>query len=358
MTPLILLVGFLGAGKTTYLRKLLPELAARGMDPHVVINDYQNARVDAELLQGLVKSVLPISGSCVCCGSREELLGALEKFEHVPGRVVIVETNGTTDSEELIELLSFEPILGRFTLPMQVSVIDGKRWQKRFWHNGLELDQARTANYLFISRMDEVDAKRVAQIEESFAKHGIGGTRANPVELAAELVDICAEVAMIPSRDVAAHGPDCECGHHHHSEDEHEHECGSECAHDHEHHGESNHEQEEHEHRHGKHHFASLQFDLPETVTRASLEKFLASMPEEVIRAKGLVRLADSPGEYHVFQKVDRSDAVQLLPIGPKSRLDTAVVVLIGPRIPEEQVRTAVADLFSAQEQAATPRAS
>ena len=40
----------------------------------------QCAKVDAELLRGLVASVLPISGSCVCCGSREELLGALENF--------------------------------------------------------------------------------------------------------------------------------------------------------------------------------------------------------------------------------------------------------------------------------------
>lgn len=81
-------------------------------------------------------------------------------------------------------------------------------------------------------------------------------------------------------------------------------------------------------------------------------------MPEEVIRAKGLVRLADSPGEYHVFQKVDRSDAVQLLPIGPKSRLDTAVVVLIGPRIPEDEVRAAITDLFTAQEPSAPAHAS
>ncbi len=48
MTPLVLLVGFLGAGKTTYLRALIPALTAEGLQPHVIINDYQNARVDAE----------------------------------------------------------------------------------------------------------------------------------------------------------------------------------------------------------------------------------------------------------------------------------------------------------------------
>lgn len=334
MTPLILLVGFLGAGKTTYLRKLLPELSARGLDPHVIINDYQNARVDAELLQGLVASVLPISGSCVCCGSREELLGALEKFEHSPGRVLVVETNGTTDSEELIEMLSLEPDLGRFTLPIQVSIIDGKRWQKRFWHNSLELDQARTANFLFLSRADEIDAKRAAQIEESFEKHSVSGTRATPGELAEALVGISAEVGGVASREVAAHAGCCECGHHHDHDEHHHHE------HDHE---------EEAQHRHCGFHFASLQLDLPEVVTRAALEKFLAALPEEVIRAKGLVRLAESPGEFHVFQKIDGVEAAQLLPIGPTSRVGRPVAVLIGPNIPEERVRAGAEELFAAQ---------
>jgi G3E family GTPase len=338
MTPLVLLVGFLGAGKTTYLRNLLPAISARGLDPHVIINDFQNARVDAELLQGLVANVLPISGSCVCCGSREELLGALEKFEHAPGRVLVVETNGTTDSEELIEMLSLEPDLGRFTLPIQVSIIDGKRWQKRFWHNSLELDQARTANYLFVSRADELDAKRVAQVEESFTKHTVSGTRATPEQLAEALVGISEEVGGLASREVAPRGC-CSCGHHHEHDESHE---------EHHHHEHSEHA-EKAGHRHCGFHFASLQLDLPEVVTRGALEKFLAALPEEVIRVKGLARLAESPDEFHVFQKVDGMEAAQFLPIGPKSRVGHPVAVLIGPNIPEDRVRAGAEELFAAQ---------
>lgn len=324
MTPLVLLVGFLGSGKTTYLRRLLPALQSNGLDPHVVINDYQNARVDAALLQGLVESVVPISGSCVCCGSREELLAALEKFDHAPNRVLVIETNGTTDSEELIELLSLEPALNGFTLPIQLSLIDGKRWQKRFWHNALELEQTRTANYLFVSRADEIDETRAAALAKSFEKHGIAGDRATPEEFARELAGIGGEAGKFATRDIIAHP--CDCGHDHHHDD---------------------HEHHHHDHAHETHHFASLQIDLPEIVTRSSLERFLAALPEEVIRAKGLVRLAESPDEYHVFQKVERS--VQLLPIGSNSRFDHAVSVLIGPHIPEENVRASVAELFAAQ---------
>lgn len=49
--PLILVVGFLGAGKTTFLRELLPLLEARGLEPFVIINDYANAKVDASSLR-------------------------------------------------------------------------------------------------------------------------------------------------------------------------------------------------------------------------------------------------------------------------------------------------------------------
>jgi G3E family GTPase len=173
MTPLILLVGFLGAGKTTYLRRLLPQLSQLGIEAHIIINDYQNASVDAELLHDLTEMIVPISGSCVCCGSRDKLLSALEDFDHRPGRVVIIEANGTTDSEELIELLSLAPTLEQFAPPTQVSVIDGKRWQKRFWHNGLELDQAKTANHLFVSRTDEIDKTRLRKVNESLRHHGL-----------------------------------------------------------------------------------------------------------------------------------------------------------------------------------------
>lgn len=333
MTPLLLLVGFLGAGKTTYLRNLLPELRAQGLDPHVIINDYQNARVDAEQLRELAESIVPISGSCVCCGSRDELLGALEKFEHAPGRVLVIETNGTTDAEELVELLSLEPALERFTQPIQLSVIDGQRWQKRFWHNGLELEQSRTANFLFISRLAEIDAKRLAAVRHSLESHDIGAPCVEPAELAVEIRAASAAVRDLPGRSFAAHDAECECCHDH--------------DHHHDHHEEPEHDHGKHGHAHAAHHFASLQIDLPELVSRDALTQFLAELPHEVIRVKGLAHLAESPDEYHVFQKVE-SGSVQWLPIGGTTRLSHPLAVLIGPAIDPAPIRARAAQLFGA----------
>lgn len=328
MTPLILLVGFLGSGKTTYLRRLLPELRGRGIDPHVIINDYQNALVDAELLRELAASIVPISGSCVCCGSRDELLGSLEKFEHAPNRAVVIETNGTTDSEELIELLSLEPALAGFTQPIQLSVIDGQRWQKRFWHNSLELEQARTANFLFVSRWDDIAAKRREKVKESLAHHGLCGERIDPAGFAVEIETIIAAVRSVPSREATGHPAERDCGQHH--DEEH--------GHSHGHHDKN---------AHAAHHFASMQIDLPQTVSRRSLTAFLDGLPHEVIRVKGLARLSESPDEYHVFQRVD-DGATQWLPIGQTTRLSRPVAVLIGPGIEGEQILARAAEIFGA----------
>lgn len=120
MTPLIVIVGFLGAGKTTFLQNLVPALGAEGLSPSLLINDYQNARIDAERFRGVIDEVTALNGDCVCCGSRDELLAALEQFEHRTGRVLLLETNGTTDSEQLLETLAFNKDIKRFTPPIQL----------------------------------------------------------------------------------------------------------------------------------------------------------------------------------------------------------------------------------------------
>jgi G3E family GTPase len=319
MTPLVLLVGFLGSGKTTFLKNLLPRLQELGIEPHVVINDYQNAQVDAEQLRGLAAEIAAISGDCVCCGSREELVSGLERFEHVPGRVVLVETNGTTDSEQLIEILSLERSLRHFSLPVQLSVIDAQRWQKRFWHNALEREQARTASHLFVSRLDTVKDSRVAEVEQSFERHRVRGRRVSAVEFASELSALSEELALAGERSLEH----CEhCGHHHE-------------------------ERQEHHDDHSEHHFSSLEVPLPERIAKKPFAQLLRNLPHEVIRAKGLVRFVESPDEFFVFQKVDRFDEPQIFPIGDTARVTRPLALFIGPNLPEQMLRASVAELAS-----------
>ncbi len=315
MTPLVLVVGFLGAGKTTFLKNLIPGLANAGIRPGLLINDYQNARVDAEQFRDLVEGVKALSGDCVCCGSRDQLLSELQAFDHAPNRVLLVETNGTTDSEQLLEALSLDPALRRFTLPIQLSLIDAQRWQKRYWHNSLERQQARTASHISISRADTVSPSRLEEVRASLEKTGIRGTATDPASFAVEIAGLCRNPAS--GREVP-HVCNGVCGHHEHGE---------------------NHSHPDH----GTHHFASCEFPLPDPVCRKTFQEMLRGLPREVIRAKGLVRFEETPEEFYVFQKLD--DDIQFFPVGPAPRVSTSLALFIGPNLPEKEIREALAGL-------------
>ncbi|MDX2080072.1 MAG: GTP-binding protein [Terrimicrobiaceae bacterium] len=319
MTPLVLFVGFLGAGKTTVLKHLVPVLAEAGIRPGLLINDYQNARVDAEQFRELIDEVRAVSGDCVCCGSRDQFFAELGNFQHDGRRVMLVETNGTTDPGPLIEALSLDPSLTGFSLPLQVSVVDAKRWQKRFWHNRLEREQVRTASHVLLTRADEVAAERRSEVERSLADLGTGGRMVNVGMLAAELIALADELSGAQKRII---GGGDEPGH---------------AGHDHHHHGHDEH------HHHEEHHFASEEFALPEVVSRAPFARFLRELAPEVVRAKGLVRFHEDPENFFVFQKVD--DDIQYFPVGPSPRLQTPLLLLVGPHPERSKLAERIAAL-------------
>lgn len=314
-TPLILVVGFLGAGKTTYLQKLVLALAAEGLSPSLLINDYQNARIDAERFRGVIDEVTVLNGDCVCCGSRDELLAALERFEHRTGRVLLIETNGTTDSEQLLETLAFNKDLKRFTPPIQLSIIDGQRWQRRFWHNALEFEQVRTATHLFISRTDIIAPERLASVEKSLHSLGIHAPVTDPTSFAREI----ASLPELPGS--------------HHNNKRHSHG-----------HAEEHHHGEGHHHHHAKHHFASCEIPLPPLMAKKTFEEFLNSLPEEVLRAKGLVVLREEPGEFKIFQKGGHDGPVHFFPIGRHPLINEPVALFIGPKLPVDVLKARIAE--------------
>jgi G3E family GTPase len=315
MTPLIVIVGFLGAGKTTFLQKLVPALGAEGLSPSLLINDYQNARIDAERFRGVIDEVTALNGDCVCCGSRDELLAALEQFEHRTGRVLLLETNGTTDSEQLLETLAFNKDLKRFTPPIQLSIIDGQRWQRRFWHNALEREQVRTATHLFISRTDIIAPERLASVEKSLDSLGIHAPVTDPASFAKEIASL--PDTLKSPRSQKPHSHDTE---HHRSEGE-------------------------HHHHHAKHHFASCEIPLPAFVFKRAFEDFLNALPKEVLRAKGLVVFREDPGEFQIFQKVGHDGPVHFFPIGPHPLIQEPVALFIGPQLPVEILKAQISQM-------------
>lgn len=294
MTPLILITGFLGAGKTSLLRAVLPRLSANGIRPHVVLNDYQNARVDAATLNEYTALVDPISGTCVCCGSRDEMLDTMRDAPLSEQSVLLLEANGTADTGQLIEILSVDRRAAAFTLPIQVVMVDCKRWQKRYWHNRLEKSQVATAGYVMFTRLDQANRSRVEAVEQEVATEAPRARVVNAEQLATAITRLVREAPALPPRRFEA-DPFRPAQHPPHAH---------------------------------THHFSSMEIPLSTRVPRGALETFLRNLPPEVIRAKGIAYLTNEELPVY-FQRTDQPDSLSLKPVKNTGAYQ-AVAVLIG----------------------------
>ena len=125
MEAIIVIVGFLGSGKTTLLKKLVNQFVHSYWNPFVILNDYQNAQVDAQYFLAQLDSryVGAISGSCICCSGVNELRQEINRIPKREKGITFVEANGTTDACTLMGFLGVG-IKEQFLPPIQVSVVD------------------------------------------------------------------------------------------------------------------------------------------------------------------------------------------------------------------------------------------
>jgi G3E family GTPase len=319
--PIVLISGFLGAGKTTFLRALMEALKERRVGFSVVVNDFENAEIDAARLRGLDAEVAAINGSCVCCSSLNDFMSTLGTIDVPEGGVLLVEANGASDFITLIAAITMRGECRRFTSPLQVAMIDALRWQKRRKHNLLEQEQVKTATHWMLTHTGTVKAPRLAGIRaalklltprgvetdvERFASFLSLQCVAGRVETLeaprAHVFDLSPEVAPAPE-DHGHHHP-----HHHHHDEERA--------------------------------FTSVRVPVPFVVERRALERTLKELPEEVLRVKGLCRLAELPQIPFSFQHVRPEGETWFLPmLGLPDILPSGVVIGVG--LPETRVRAA-----------------
>ena len=291
------------------------------MVTYVVVNDYRNAMIDAETLRGLARTVQPISGTCVCCDSREDLLTTLVTLTLPPGSVVLLEANGTADTGELLEILTADRRTRRYTLPLQVTAVDAKRWQKRYWNNGIEAVQVRTASLLLMTRRDEVNDRRWSEVRTEVSALNPRAAWIDQAGLADRLSELVRTADQLPPRRFQFPFGEKAGPHHHHHHD---------------------------------HHFASMELRLPPRVTRAGLTSFLQALPPEVVRAKGVAMLEEPGSDPVVFQKVEGRDAPAFMTLRGAGPMDPAAV-LIGAKCPADVIeRLAAKHLHPAARTAVT----
>ena len=128
METVIVIVGFLGAGKTTILKHLIKKLLKESWNPFVILNDYENAAIDSQQFLSFLdpNQIQALSGSCICCSGINELRLQVNAIPRRKKGITLIEANGTTDAMTFMEFLGVG-LNKNFLPPIQISVVDCRK---------------------------------------------------------------------------------------------------------------------------------------------------------------------------------------------------------------------------------------
>jgi G3E family GTPase len=293
--PVLIVAGFLGAGKTTFIRDLLPRLADGPRAPYVILNDFLNAAIDAFTLKGLGAEIEGLVAGCVCCDDSGSLINAILRIPVSIRPIIIIEANGTTDPYRLIETLTLTPELHHLAGPiLQVTIINESRWGKR-WLPGdkhTERAQVRTASAILTNRGDAATGKQKQRLSDDLLELN---PRAPRLDLDAFVDLLLRETAAdtLPAPDTSEPIPHA-------------------------------------------HHHVAVHLEPP-VMSEERLRQWLQSLPRDILRVKGLMRISDR--EMCYFNRTDDPfEAPRIIKVRAQEGMEPDAV-FIGPGLHEESLR-------------------
>jgi len=160
--PLTLLTGFLGAGKTSLLNRLLTDSALK--DTAVIINEFGEIGLDPLLVEKLDDEMMVLSSGCLCCTLRGDLVGALEKLlrdldnGRISFRRIVLETTGLADPAPVLQTAMAHPYLVmRLRLDGVVTVVDAVNGLSTLDAHPEAVKQVAVADRLVLTKTDLLD---------------------------------------------------------------------------------------------------------------------------------------------------------------------------------------------------------
>ena len=354
MAKVTIISGFLGAGKTTFIKKLLEQVYA-GQKVVLIENEFGEIGIDGGFLKDAGIQITEMNSGCICCSLVGDFGKALIKVskEYAPDRIII-EPSGVGKLSDVVAAVEKVKDEAGLELDCFLTVADAtkaKMYMKNFgeFYN----DQIEHAGTIVLSRTQNMDAAKleasVALIRDKNAEAAIITTpwdelNGEQIVSALEKKSLMDELLKEALEHSAEHhhddddededehehhhhhhhedGEECCCGHHHHDDDDDEDEDEHEHHHHHDDDDEDEHEHHHHEdgeecscgcgHHHHHHHHADDVFtswgrETPHVYTKEEIEDILVKLTEKsefgiILRAKGMVSGAD--GRWIYFDAV------------------------------------------------------
>lgn len=363
--PVTIVSGFLGAGKTTLINKVLKE--KHGEHIAVVINEFGEIGVDHQFVLDVEEEIYQMDNGCLCCTLRTDIADMLKSILMVKEqngiRVdrVLFETTGLADPAPIAQTFINVPFLNEhFILDAVLTVVDAKNFLYQTAHQPEPAKQVGFADKIFMSKHSLVDetiyAKVVNEVRSINAFAEIQDLDARPVQMSdmfgLELF-YASEKKILEMQEHAEEEYCEECGHthahgdhdhehHHHDHDHHDHD------HDHEHEHQHDHHDHDHDHEHHHHHSHSHHSGINSFVIETEKPLVLANINEwlnelvyiygpELYRYKGILNVEGLDYQI-IFQGVQMSFDISR---GRdwKDTKRSSTLVFIGKNLPENQLR-------------------
>ena len=348
MTNIDIFSGFLGAGKTTLIRKLIEE-AYKGEKIVLIENEFGEIGIDGGFLKDAGIEINEMNSGCICCTLVGDFSKAIEKVidEFKPDRILIEPSGVGKLSDVILAVKNLKD--DRIHLNSFTTIVDGRRYEMyaknfgEFYNNQVE-----HANTVIISHAQELDGEQI-----DAAVHKIRELNKEAPVITTDWDELDGSIILktmeegstlekaLEKLTYEVNHADCDhehgiCHHeghehdhehchdnhsehdehnhdHHHDHDHHEHDH----HHDHDHHGHDHHHHEhDHEHHHGHHHadevFDSIGIETSRTYQEDELETILSSLKNDegfgtILRAKGILQSSDGwihfdlvPGDYEI----------------------------------------------------------
>ena len=372
--PVTIVSGFLGAGKTTLINKVLKE--KHGEHIAVVINEFGEIGVDHQFVLDVEEEIYQMDNGCLCCTLRTDIADMLKSILMVKEQNgikvdrVLFETTGLADPAPIAQTFINVPFLNEhFILDAVLTVVDSKNFLYQTTHQTEPAKQVGFADKIFMSKHSLVDdtiyAKVINEVRSINPFAEIQDLDAHPVEMKdmfglelfyasekkiLEMQENSEEEYCEACGHTHAHG---EHDHHHHHDEEHCEECGHTHAHgehDHHHHDEDHHHDHDHDHHHHGHHhhkhhhhsgINSFVIETEKPLVLAHINEWLNELVyiygPELYRYKGILSVEGLDYQL-IFQGVQMSfDISRGRDWNDTERKST--LVFIGKNLPEDTLR-------------------
>lgn len=264
-TPVTVLTGFLGAGKTTLVNRLLAE--DHGLRLAVLVNDFGEIDVDSELIVGIETGTVTLANGCVCCEIRDDLMNAvrsvLRQDHELDG--IVLEASGVAEPMGIARTFSSPGARPLVRLDGVVAVVDAEQLPEQAEDpatRDLVFAQIGYSDLVILNKIDLADSDRVNRVR-TFVHDRLPAVRIVETSFA----DVPFEVLIGTRPDQVDDG--------------------------------SGHDDHEHNHR-----FTSWVYRRSASFDPTSLQQTVASFPRSVYRIKGFVYNADDCDRRYVLQAV------------------------------------------------------